>query len=108
CPPHRSSRWSQRAARRAANADRAMSTQAQPSTSARSEDPAPPAPRRARLGRLLRGTLSVAFLTAAGIGLFTALSGHGAEILDLLTRPGAQPYLAAALLCSVAGLVFLM
>lgn len=85
-----------------------MSTQAQPSASAGSVDLAPPTPWRARLGKLLRGTLSVAFLTAAGIGLFTALSGHGAEILDLLTRPGAQWYLAAALLCSVAGLVFLM
>ena len=55
--------------------------------------------------RIVRFLLVAALLCGATWGLWSALHGHGRQLESLLDRPGALPWLAAAVAVDAAGLV---
>ncbi|RCV47899.1 lysylphosphatidylglycerol synthase domain-containing protein [Marinitenerispora sediminis] len=61
--------------------------------------------RRRRWAAVLRPVLAVALVGGAAVGMWSVLRGNGAEIMALLSRPGALPWLAGSLLVNTAGLL---
>ncbi|MFC7326632.1 lysylphosphatidylglycerol synthase domain-containing protein [Marinactinospora rubrisoli] len=61
--------------------------------------------RRHRWAALLRPLLATAFVGGAAIGMWSVLRGEGDEIMALLSRPGALPWLVGSMVVNTAGLL---
>jgi uncharacterized membrane protein YbhN (UPF0104 family) len=58
-----------------------------------------------RIRPVLRRLAAPVLVAAAAYGAWSVLHGHGADLLRLVTRPGAVPWLCGAVLVSLAGLL---